>query len=92
MRRGASRLRRFDHRQRVVEIAGAVIEVTVRQALGDALFVDLHAEDDGAGHASGERLRTAHSAEPRGQDEAARETVVEMPLGDTDKNFIASPG
>ena len=83
-------LRRFDHRQSVVEIAGAVIEVTVRQALGDALVVDLHAENDRAGHAARERLRTAHAAKPRRQDEAAGEAVIEVALGDADENFVGA--
>ena len=89
-RRGLSLSRGIDHGHRLIEIVGARVEETIGHALGDALLIDLDAEDDGTGHAPRQRLRTAHAAKPGRQDEPAFEAVAEMTLGDAHEDFIGA--
>src|SRR5205823_9156272 len=68
----------------------AFLEITVLQAPLNAFLVDLDAEDRGVRHAPGERLRAAHAAEPRGENEAPAELALEMFLGDARENFVGA--
>ena len=71
-------LRAEHHRERLVEVVGAVLQVALAQAAVDALGVDLDDERGGAGEHAGERLGAAHAAEAGRQHEAAGERAAEV--------------
>ena len=71
-----------DPGQRVVEVAGLLVEVARAQAEVDPALLALDGERDGAGEGRGERLRPAHAAEAGGEDPAAGEAAaVVLPAG-----------
>src|SRR5438552_5158290 len=74
----------------MVQVARACLQVTVLQSPLDALLVDLDAEDRRLGHAPGERLRAAHAAQARGENEASREIAAEMALGDAREDLVGA--
>ena len=59
--------------ERIVERLCRLVEVSRLQTTCDSRGIDLHAENRRAAHRGGERLRTAHTAEPGGQNRPARE-------------------
>ena len=66
-------LSRADARERVVEGVGRLVEVAGLQPPLDPGGIDLDAEDGGVQHRPGERLRTAHPAQPGSEDRAPGE-------------------
>jgi hypothetical protein len=66
------------------------VQISDIDALCDAGGIDLDAQDGGVGHGAGERLRAAHSAEPRGEHEGAGEIAAEMALGDPHEDLVGT--
>ena len=64
--------------ERVVEIARLLVEVARAQAEVEARLLALDVQRHGPGERRGERLRTAHAAEPRRQDPAPAPGTVEV--------------
>ncbi len=60
--------------ERVVQRVRGLVEVARLEPPLDPVRIDLHAEDRGAGHRPGERLRAAHAAEPGREDRAAAQS------------------
>jgi hypothetical protein len=71
--RRATTMRRGDRLQRLVERAGALIEVARAQTHLDARGIAFDGEHRGAGHRRGQRLRAPHAAEPAGENPLAGE-------------------
>ena len=67
-----------DHRQRLVEIIGTMVEVARLEPLLDAARLALDGKHAGAGEDAGQRLRATHAAEAASQDPAARQVAAEM--------------
>ena len=85
--RFATGTRRLNQRQRFIERRRFLLQMAVFQTLGDARRVGLDDEYRRARHHSGERLRAAHAAKACGQDEFARERIVEMLAGNLHEDF-----
>src|SRR5690606_1142899 len=79
-----------DHRQRGVQVGRDLLEIADLLAALRPLGIDLDAEDGGARHAAGERLRAAHAAEPGGEDEAPAEVAAEPLLGDAHEDLVGA--
>ncbi len=72
----------YDESERLVERLRPGVEIAGFDALLDARRLALDGEQRGAGHRRGERLGTAHAAEPAGQDPAPGEiAAVVLPSG-----------
>ena len=84
------RARRADHRQRGVEVVGAVVEVAGLQPLLDARRPAFDREHGRAGEDAGQRLRPAHAAEPAGQDPPPAEVAAEMLPAAFDKGLVGA--
>ena len=78
------------HVERRVEVGGDHVEIADRLALLGPLRIDVDAEDGGAGHAAGQRLRTAHAAKAGGQHEATGERAAESLLGDAHEDLVGA--
>jgi hypothetical protein len=75
---------------RLVQRAGPDVEVAVLDPALDGARVGVDAEHDAAVHGDGQRLRTAHAAEPGGQRDGARESAAEPLLGDGGECLVGS--
>ena len=64
----------------VVDVVRLLVEVAVLDPPGDPGLVALHADDHAAVHRDGQRLRTAHAAQPGGQRDRAGQGSAE-PFG-----------
>jgi len=79
-----------DTRQRVVEIVGLIVEVLGAQTEIDARLLAFDVQRTGTGKGGRQRLRTAHAAQPRGEDPFAlqRPSVVLAPS--LDEGFVGA--
>ncbi len=78
----------FHPRERVVEPAGALVDVAGREPALDPLGIHLDHERNPAVHRDGERLGAAHAAEPGGDDQPAREVAAEARAGQLGERLV----
>ena len=83
-------VRRADDFQRLVERIGTPVEVARRQAFLDAVVLALDSQHRGTRHGRGERLRTAHAAEPGGQDPAAGKVAAVVLASHLDEGLVGA--
>ena len=79
---------RIDHVKSRIERLSLSVEITGLDALGDACWIDLDAQDCSIGHHASKRLRAAHTAKPCGEHETASQVAAEMPLCNPHENFV----
>ena len=81
---------RLDDCQRLVEVVARAVEIAGPPAELDLARLDLDADDRGARHGRGQRLRAAHAAQSAGEIEPAREVAAEVPAGDLEIGFVGA--
>ena len=74
----------------VVQVFGPLIEVAGFESALDAGRVDLHAQRHPVVHGDGERLGTAHAAEPGGQGERVAQRAAVRLLGNGEERLIGA--
>ena len=79
-----------DHRQRLVERVGLLVDVAGAQAEVGAGLVAFDGEAGGAGHHRGERLGAAHAAEAGGEDPAALEVAAVVLAAGLDEGLVGA--
>ena len=80
----------LDHRQRLVEARGLLVEIAGAQAEIDRVRVALDGEAGGAGHHRGERLGAAHAAEAAGQHPFALEIAAIVLAAGLDEGLVGA--
>src|SRR5690606_17590583 len=86
----ALRARFVDHRHRLIQRLGALIEVARLQALIDAIALAFDSEAACARHHRRERLRATHASETRGQYPLALPVAAEMLAAHLGEGFVRS--
>ena len=71
-----------------IQRCGLHVAIPRGQPLVDTRFIHVEGEDHGAVHRGGERLRPTHAAEPRRDNEAARERAAEVALRDRAERLV----
>ncbi len=80
----------LDHRQRLVEAAGLLVEIARAQAHLDARGLAFDGQARGARHHRGERLRAAHAAQARRQDPFAGEAAAIVPAAELGEGLVGA--
>ena len=76
--------------QRIIEFGTHAIQIAGFQAFADPARIALDGQHGRAGHGRGERLRTAHTAEPAGQDPTPGEITAEVFLTHGDEGLVGA--
>src|SRR6266851_6733520 len=76
--------------QRLIQVAGHSLQISMTDCLLDRLPVDFYCQSDAIIHGYGQRLSTPHLAQARRQYESCRESSVKVFLGDSCERFVCA--
>ena len=80
----------LNHRQRVVEVPGLLVEIARAQTEVDACLLAFDGQRYRAGEARGERLRAAHAAEAGGQNPTSGEVAAAVLATGFGESFVGA--